>query len=69
VWKSLRIGWLMLAFAPLLSTGCMHTRYAESSNLWSTGGGGCSCGAEHHTTSRERHWSGLWFGQPDRVHP
>ncbi len=65
--KQLMIGLLFVGlFAP--STGCMHTRYAESNNFWNAGGG-CSCGSEHHAMQRERRRSGLWFGQPDQVRP
>jgi hypothetical protein len=62
-------GLLFLGMFPPL-TGCMHTRYAESSNFWNVGGGGgCTCGSEHHSHQKERHWSGFWFGQPDQVRP
>lgn len=70
--KQFRIGWLLLAcFVPALA-GCMHTRYAESNHFWNVGGSshsGCTCGSEHHSTQKERRWSGFWLGQPDGVRP
>lgn len=49
-------------------TGCMHTRYAESSSLLSAQSGGCPC-CSHNSTYRERRWSGFWLRQPAEVQP
>jgi hypothetical protein len=63
-----RLMTLGLLFGALTATGCLHTRYAESSSLLHIHAGDCPCRA-HDSTYRERRWSGLWFGQPDGARP